>query len=55
MPWRRLLDKGSGLGGVALRSKDIDNDAQTFEQNSIGMETVRHFSRQTDIESYGFR
>jgi hypothetical protein len=52
--WRRLLDKGSGLGGVALRSKDIETDAQTFEQKSIEMETVRHFSRQTDIGELRF-
>ncbi len=52
--WRKLLENGSGLHGIALPSKDVEADAQAFKDKNIETEAVRHFSRQTDAGELRF-
>lgn len=43
--WRRLLDKGAGLRGFALRSEDIEASVAELNGKGMATEPVRHFSR----------
>jgi hypothetical protein len=46
-PWRRRLEAGPGIGGLAFGSKDIDATAAELRKRAIRAEAVRHFSRET--------
>lgn len=45
--WRRLLEAGSGLRGLAFRSNDIEATARELERKGIRAQPVRRFSRAT--------
>ncbi|WP_244506405.1 VOC family protein [Pararhizobium polonicum] len=47
LAWRRLLEKGQGIRGLAFRSEDIQSSGQSLTQAGIGIEPARHFSRET--------
>ncbi|MCV9907932.1 VOC family protein [Brucella sp. HL-2] len=52
--WRKLLENGSGLRGIALRSKDVEADARAYNDKNIETEAVRHFSRQIEAGELRF-
>ncbi|KAA9366912.1 MULTISPECIES: VOC family protein [Ochrobactrum] len=52
--WRKLLENGSGLRGIALRSKDVEADARAYNDENIETEAVRHFSRQIEAGELRF-
>ena len=52
--WRKLLQNGSGLRGIALRSTEVEADIQIFKDRNIETEAIRHFSRQTDAGELRF-
>jgi Glyoxalase-like domain len=47
-PWRKRLEAGPGIGGLAFASADIDATAAELHGQAIRTETIRHFSRETD-------
>jgi hypothetical protein len=46
--WRKVLEAGPGIGGLAFRSENIEATATQLRKRAIRAETVRHFSRETD-------
>jgi hypothetical protein len=46
--WRKVLETGPGIGGIAFRSEDIEATAVELHQREIKAETARHFTRQGD-------
>jgi len=52
--WRKLLENGSGLRGIALRSKDVEADVRAYNDKDIETEAIRHFSRQTETGGLRF-
>lgn len=52
--WRKLLENGSGLRGIALRSQDVEADARAYNHKNIETDAVKHFSRQTDAGELRF-
>jgi hypothetical protein len=45
--WRRLLEAGPGLRGLAFRSDDIEATATALDRKNIRRQPVRRFSRAT--------
>lgn len=45
--WRRLLEAGPGVRGLAFRSQNIEATAAELQARGISAEAVRHFSRET--------
>ena len=54
LAWRRLLDGGPCLGGIALSSRDIAVSAADLAMRDIRAEPIRHFSRTTDAGELRF-
>lgn len=54
LPWRRRIENGPGLGGIALASKDIEATAVDLAARHIRAEPVRHFSRATEAGELRF-
>jgi hypothetical protein len=46
--WRKVLETGPGIGGLAFRSEDIEATAVELRKREIKAEPVRHFSREAD-------
>ncbi|CUX70121.1 MULTISPECIES: VOC family protein [Agrobacterium] len=48
LPWRRAIKHGSGMGGLAFSTSNIQVTANDFKARCIRTEALRHFSRQTN-------